>query len=75
MGAADGVVTSDKNQKQLRVTIPPRGRYVLTVRPNRTSIGILYEQIMKEKFVEVSCSNVQYIYCVCMAILYICTVY
>eukprot|EP01043_Picozoa_sp_COSAG02_P110419 COSAG02_NODE_46538_length_348_cov_0.626506_1_plen_51_part_10 len=48
----NGIVSPDKSAKQLRVLIPPGGLYILTVRPNLRSIGILYQQIMKEKFVE-----------------------
>lgn len=52
VGAVGGIVSGERGAKQLRAWVPPGCELVIIVEPNRQSITKMYEQIMKEKYVE-----------------------
>jgi hypothetical protein len=52
IGASHGVISSNRYKKQVRATLQPGAKFVITVRPNNESIVLMYGQIMKEKHVD-----------------------
>eukprot|EP01052_Picozoa_sp_SAG31_P005553 SAG31_NODE_245_length_19224_cov_10.210614_7_plen_3161_part_00 len=52
VGAREGIIPFNRMQKQICNTLFPGQKLAITVKPNRESIDLMYENIMQEKYVE-----------------------